>query len=216
MLKFGRDLGAQVLLHFCSWSQEHRGIGVFIYAVFLVDLNPCACCAFVNIFLAGRKGKWEMIWTPLSDEYLSASGISVSLCPHCTDVCTDPGRGFQNKRLVQLLLNKAALQTTYISITVHSFFINIFSCIATSNKHSFVWNFDICDLVVQMIKGSGPQNILSNLTGKIKRNTRSDAGRGSKQDVVCVTVSASLGGLCVAPIWWQTVLRMTPWEFPGN
>ena len=66
------------------------------------------------------------------------------------------------------------------------------------------------------IKGSGPQNILSNLTGKIKRNTRSDAGRGSKQDVVCVTVSASLGGLCVAPIWWQTVLRMTPWEFPGN
>ena len=66
------------------------------------------------------------------------------------------------------------------------------------------------------IKGSGSQNILYNLTGKIKRNTRSDAGRGSKQDVVCVTVSASLGGLCVAPIWWQTVLRMTPWEFPGN
>ena len=110
-----------------------------------------------------------------------------------------------------------SLQTSYISITVHSFFINIFSCIATSNKQSFVWNFDICDLVVQMDQRIWPSKHFEyNLTGKIKRNTRSDAGRGSKQDVVCVTVSASLGGLCVDPIWWQTVLRMTPWEFPGN
>ena len=118
--------------------------------------------------------------------------------------------------MVQLLLNKLLCKLVTFLSRLTLFSSTSFPVLSIQTSRVLYETLTYAISWFKWIKGSGPQNILSNLTVKVKRNTRSDAGRGSKQDVVCLTVSASLGGLCVALIWWQTVLRMTPWEFPGN
>ena len=99
-----------------------------------------------------------------------------------------------------------------------------FSLDTTNGVVNFFWSLIrvcarvISDISFEWIKGSNPQNFSTSLNVKISgtQNTQDYNARreiAEQGEQICIIWRD--GGLCVTPIWWQTVLGMTPWEFPG-